>query len=68
MRTVRFVFAAAIFVAFGALLTLGTITPAALQTPVLGAIPLSLVLAAGLIAFAVALTGAYVLIANRYAA
>ena len=60
----RFGFAASIVVAFGALLAFAAIDPPALARPVVGAIPLSLVLAAALIVFAVATTGAYVLIAN----
>jgi uncharacterized membrane protein (DUF485 family) len=61
----RFGFAGAIVVAFGALLGYAAVDPQALAIPVVGAIPLSLVLAAVLIVFAMATTGAYVLIANR---
>lgn len=60
----RFGFAAAIIVAFGALLAFAAYNPQALAAPVVGAIPLSLVLATGLIAFAITTTGVYVLIAN----
>ncbi len=60
----RFGFAGAIVVAFGALLALAAFDPQVLARPVYGAIPLSLVLAAGLILFAIATTGAYVLVAN----
>ena len=60
----RFGFAAAIVVAFGALLALAAIDPPALAIPVVGAVPLALVLASVLIAFAIVTTGTYVLIAN----
>ena len=64
---IRFGFAAAMVVAFAALLTFGAVDPQAMAKPAIGAVPLSLVLAAAMIVFAVAITGLYVLLANRTA-
>ncbi len=60
----RFGFAATIIVVFMALLVFAAVAPGAMATPVIGAIPLSLVLASALIVFCVALTGTYVLLVN----
>ena len=63
----RFGFAALAVAAIAALVVLGAASPQTLTRPAIGAIPLSLVLAAALILFAMALTGIYVLLANRSA-
>ena len=63
----RFGFAAVLAIAFFSLLGLGAMAPGAMAAPVVGAIPLSLVLAFAMILFAVALTGVYVLVANQTA-
>jgi putative solute:sodium symporter small subunit len=51
-------------VAFFGFLVLGASAPSLLMQPVVGAVPLSFFLAAGLIVGAIALTGIYVLRAN----
>ncbi len=63
----RFGFAALAVIAIGALVLLAAVSPQTLTRPAVGPIPLSLVLAAALILFAVALTGVYVLLSNRSA-
>lgn len=65
--SIRFGFATAIVAALAGLVALGALAPGALIAPALGPVPLSLVLAAALIVAAVALTGVYVLLANRSA-
>ncbi len=64
---VRFGFAAILFLAFAGFLAFLAADPRAMEAPALGPVPLSLVLAAAMIVFAVALTGIYVLLANRSA-
>ena len=64
---VRFGFTAVIALAFAALLSFGATNPQAMVTPAVGPVPLSLCLAFAMIAFAVSLTGLYVLFANRSA-
>jgi uncharacterized membrane protein (DUF485 family) len=66
-RRISFAFTAVVVVAFGSFLALGAAAPATFAEGVVGIIPLSLVLAAGLIVGAIAITGLYVLIANRRA-
>ena len=61
----RLAFAGALFVALGALLTFAAVAPDAMARPLFGGIPLSLVLATLMIAFAVGSTGLYVILANR---
>ena len=63
----RFGFAALAVAGIAALVILGAASPQTLTRPAIGPVPLSLVLAAALILFAVALTGLYVLLANRSA-
>ncbi len=60
----RFGFAGTIIVVFFALLVFAAAAPDTMARPVVGAIPLSLVLASALIVFCVALTGTYVLLVN----
>ena len=64
---IRFGFAAAIVAAFVAFLALGASDPESFAKPAIGPLPLSLVLATAMIVFAVAMTGVYVLFANRSA-
>ncbi len=64
---IRFGFAAILVAALACLVALGSTLPLVLAVPAIGPIPLSLVLAAALIVFAVALTGLYVILANRSA-
>lgn len=61
---VRLGFAATLVAVLAAFLAALAAAPRAMEAPALGPVPLSLVLAAAMIAFAVALTGAYVLLAN----
>ncbi len=60
----RFGFAATVIVVFVGLLAFAAAAPDAMARPVVGAIPLSLVLASALIVFCVAITGTYVLLVN----
>ncbi len=66
-RRISFIFTAVAVSVFGAFLALGALSPATFAEGVFGIIPLSVVLAATLIVGAIALTGLYVLIANRRA-
>ncbi|WP_158808829.1 DUF485 domain-containing protein [Beijerinckia sp. L45] len=66
-RRISFIFTAIVVAAFGGFLALGAASPATFSEGVIGIIPLSVVLAATLIVGAIALTGLYVLIANRRA-
>lgn len=61
----RLGFAAALLAAFGALLAFAALAPEAMTHPLFGGIPLSLILAALMIAFAIGSTGLYVILANR---
>ena len=63
----RLGFAAALLAAFGALLAFAAVAPQTMARPVAAGIPLSLILAALMIAFAIGSTGAYVILANRRA-
>lgn len=63
----RLGFAGAIVIAFVALLSFATAEPAAMMRPAIGPVPLSLVLAVAMIAYAVLVTGLYVFVADRSA-
>ena len=65
--TLRLAFTAFIVAAFGALLAFAAVAPQAMARPLAGGIPLSLVLAAMVIACAIGSTGLYVILANRKA-
>ena len=65
--TMRLAFTAFIVAAFGALLAFAAMAPQAMAQPLAGGIPLSLVLAAVVIACAIGSTGLYVVLANRKA-
>ena len=60
----RLRFAGALLAALAALLAFAAVAPEAMALPV-GGIPLSLILAALMIAFAIGSTGLYVVLANR---
>ena len=64
-RLISFGFTAVVVAMFGGFLALGAAAPATFSRGVIGVIPLSVVLTAGLIVGTVALTGLYVLIAGR---
>ncbi len=63
--SMRLAFVAALFLAFGALLTVAATAPQAMSRPLFAGVPLSLVLATLMIVFAVSSTGFYVILANR---
>ncbi len=61
----RFGFAALLMVAFFGVFGFAAAAPGAMAAPSFGGLPLSLILATATILFSVAITGVYVLIANR---
>ncbi len=61
----RFGFAIVLMIAFFGLFGFAAAAPGAMAAPSLGGLPLSLILATAMILFSVAITGLYVLIANR---
>lgn len=63
----RLAFTAFIVAAFGSLLAFAATAPQLMARPLVGGIPLSLVLAGTVIACAIGSTGLYVILANRRA-
>ena len=65
--TMRLAFTGFIVAVFGALLAFAAMAPQAMAQPLAAGIPLSLILAAVVIACAIGSTGLYVVLANRKA-
>ena len=60
----RFGFAIVLMVAFFGVYGFAALAPGAMAAPSIGGLPLSIILATGMILFSIVITGVYVLIAN----